>query len=226
MLPRTFHLTFHGLGEPPSGVPACERAYWLPAAVLERAIEAADGSERRDGIDIRFTFDDGNETDHRVALGRLARAGRTATFFVVADRINRSGYLCGTALRELIAAGMEIGSHGAGHRNLRALSDAELRLETAGAKARIEDATGIPVTRFSVPFGLYDRRVITAAFGAGFRCVYTSSGGFSTADAGLIPRTTVKAGFDPDAQLPGMVRLASRVQSAILDRGRRIKHCV
>lgn len=225
MLPRTLHLTFHGLGAPPDGVPPCERAYWLAPEVFGRAIEIAAATERRYGVDIRFTFDDGNLTDHRVALGRLVRAGRTASFFVVAERIDKRGYLCRTLLGELLAAGMEIGSHGTAHRNLRALSDAELRLETAGSRARIEDATGVPVTAFSVPFGLYDRRVIAAAFAAGYQRVYTSSGGFSTAATGLIPRTTVKMGFDPDVDLPRMVRLGSRVQSALIDRGRRFKHC-
>lgn len=224
MLPRTLHLTFHGLGDPPDGVTPCERAYWLPAEVFGQAIEVAAATERRYGVELRFTFDDGNETDHRLALHRLVAARRTASFFVVAERINRGGYLCQTLLRELIAAGMEIGSHGTAHRNLRTLSDAELRVETAGSRARIEDMTGVPVTAFSVPFGLYDRRVIAAAFAAGYERVYTSSGGFSTAVTGLIPRTTVKMGFDPAIDLPRMARLGSRVQSAFLDRGRRIKH--
>lgn len=224
MLPRTLHLTFHGLGDPPGTVVPCERGYWLPAEVLGRTLAVAAATEQDYGIDVRFTFDDGNASDHRLALARIVEARRTASFFVVADRVDQGSYLCRTLLGEMVAAGMEIGSHSATHRDLRALSDSELRHETAGSRARIEDAIGVAVTAFSVPFGLFDRRVVAAAFAAGYERVYTSSGGFSTAVSGLIPRTTVKAGFDPEVELPRMARLASRVQSAFLDRGRRIKH--
>ena len=80
-------------------------------------------------------------------------------------------------LREMHAAGMEIGSHGVDHRMLAKLSPAAMREEVAGSKQAIEAALGVPVTAMSYPVGgrdAYDDAVMAATRDAGYRlaCSY------------------------------------------------------
>lgn len=80
-------------------------------------------------------------------------------------------------LREMHAAGMEIGSHGVDHRMLAKLSPQAMRDEVAGSKQAIESALGAPVTAMSYPVGgrdAYNEAVMAAAREAGYRiaCSY------------------------------------------------------
>lgn len=80
-------------------------------------------------------------------------------------------------LREMHAAGMEIGSHGVDHRMLAKLSPEAMREEVAGSKLAIEAALGAPVTAMSYPVGgrdAYDDSVMAATRDAGYRlaCSY------------------------------------------------------
>ena len=80
-------------------------------------------------------------------------------------------------LREMHAAGMEIGSHGVDHRMLAKLSADAMRDEVAGSKQAIEAALGAPVIAMSYPVGgrdAYNDTVMTAARETGYRiaCSY------------------------------------------------------
>jgi peptidoglycan/xylan/chitin deacetylase (PgdA/CDA1 family) len=183
---RLFNLTFHGLGVPGSNVPIDQRQYWLGAAVFERVLDRV-----VDWPDAAITFDDGNLSDLTVAFPVLVRRQLCASFFVVAGRIGLNGYLGRSELHELVAAGMEIGSHGMHHRSWRGLDDGALREETVVAKARLEDMLGIPVTQAACPFGGYDRRALEQLATSGFTRVYTSDRGWARSDAWLQPRNTV-----------------------------------
>ncbi len=61
-------------------------------------------------------------------------------------------------------------SHSVTHpRDLRELSDAELRYELEVAKERLEDKLGIPIHYFTYPEGNHDERVVEATEAAGYR---------------------------------------------------------
>lgn len=80
-------------------------------------------------------------------------------------------------LREMHAAGFEIGSHGVHHRMLATLPQAELEAELADSKARLESALGAPTPLIAYPVGgdgAFDARVIAATRAAGYRaaCCY------------------------------------------------------
>lgn len=224
MLPRRLNLTFHGLGTPPAGLPEDSRRFWLPLDVFERCLGIAAEFERVHGIEIGFTFDDGNESDFTLALPRLIAHGRTARFFACAGRIDKPGYLGRRELRDLAAAGMIIGCHGFAHLNWTTASDSELQHEVQGGKRAIEDVIGAPVDVASAPFGALDRRVVRAVAEAGFESLFTSSGGFATARTGLVPRNTLKAGFDPERDLASMTARPTRAWAGLYDTARRIKY--
>jgi peptidoglycan/xylan/chitin deacetylase (PgdA/CDA1 family) len=82
-----------------------------------------------------------------------------------------------TQLREMHAAGFEIGSHGVHHRMLAKLPQHELEAELRQSRAALERELGAPVSLVSYPVGgegAFDARVMQAAREAGYRaaCSY------------------------------------------------------
>ena len=97
-----------------------------------------------------ITYDDGptpGVTD--ALLAELAAAEARATFFVLLTRVRRNPGL----LAEIIAAGHEVGLHGADHRRLTSLDPGELPSMLRDAKGELEDAAGLPVRWFRPPYG-------------------------------------------------------------------------
>jgi peptidoglycan/xylan/chitin deacetylase (PgdA/CDA1 family) len=187
--PRVLNLTFHGVGEPSNRIDEAERRLWISAEALSEVLDLV---AVRD--DVRLTFDDGNVSDATIALPALTERGLTATFFLVVGRIGRPGFTSADDVRELLEAGMEIGSHGMAHRAWRHLPAAELRSEVLDARAALEAYVGLPVRAAACPFGAYDRRVLRALRAAGFERVFTSDGGLATPSGWLQPRNTLCAG--------------------------------
>jgi peptidoglycan/xylan/chitin deacetylase (PgdA/CDA1 family) len=130
-------------------------------------------------------------SDLEIGLPALAERDMRATFFVLGARIGAPGYLGADHVRELAAAGMGIGCHGAEHRSWRALEGDELHEDVAGGRTAIERALGGPVEEASCPFGEYDRRVLGELRRLGFERVYTSQGGWTRAGSWLQARNTV-----------------------------------
>lgn len=209
---------------PPAVLSEQSRRFWLPLDVFERCLLTAADIERAHDIEIQFTFDDGNQTDFDQALPRLRAHDRKATFFVCAGRLDKPGYLGRGQLRTMAAAGMTIGCHGYDHLSWPGTSDELLRHELLDGKLAIEAALGTPIDVASAPFGALDRRVVKAAADAGFKCLFASSGGFATAATGLIPRNTLKAGFEPERDMPQLVARHLRAWAGIYDTARRIKY--
>jgi len=184
--PGRLVVTFHGIGTPARTLDAGEAPYWVEAPVLAAAIDLAAKGR------LEITFDDGNESDARIALPMLQRAGVTATFFVLAGRLDKPGSLSRTQLQELARAGMAIGSHGHDHVDWTRADDTDLRRELWDSRAAIEDCLGAPVDSVSVPFGAFDARVLRLVAQAGYRHVHTSSGTLAPRQGWLVPRHTIR----------------------------------
>ncbi|MDK1475688.1 polysaccharide deacetylase family protein [Streptomyces sp. 549] len=125
---------------------------------------------------VLITFDDGYEGVHRYALPVLARHGFTATVFASTGWL-RGPHTAGTApdvmldwsqLRELAAAGVEIGGHSHRHRQLDQLDDRALRHEVVHCRELLSQELGDPPRSFAYPFGYSTRRVREAVRSAGF----------------------------------------------------------
>lgn len=186
MTPLTVqNINFHGVGTPPRKLDEGEAKVWLSAARFSETLAVLRGRG-----DVCISFDDGNRSDVELALPALLERDMTATFFVLAGRLDHSDYLDADDVRELAAAGMTIGSHGLHHRDWRRLSDEQLAREILLSRRILEEVLGRPVTRAAVPFGSYDRRVLARAR-RGYDRVFTSDGGPSRPDAWLQARTTV-----------------------------------
>jgi peptidoglycan/xylan/chitin deacetylase (PgdA/CDA1 family) len=205
------NLTFHGIGSCERPLDEGEDTVWVSEARYDAALDAV--ASRRD---VRLSFDDGNASDVELGLPGLERRGLTATFFVVADRIDRPGFLSAEDLRLLLDAGMSIGCHGMRHRPWRETDDDALHEELVTARAAIEAAAGTKVTTAACPFGSYDRRVLRTLRRAGYERVYTSDRGPAREDEWLQARTSITeqdADLDPILSLrrPPLARRAKQL---------------
>ncbi|MBD3290124.1 polysaccharide deacetylase family protein [candidate division KSB1 bacterium] len=127
-----------------------------------------------------ITFDDAYRSVYEHAFPVLARYGFTATVFVVSEYIgkcnswdvNLGGRTCMhldfQQLRELIAAGWEIGSHTATHADLIGLSPEKQLTELRSSKIDLENRLSAPVRIISYPYNRYNSVVIGQAIAAGY----------------------------------------------------------
>jgi peptidoglycan/xylan/chitin deacetylase (PgdA/CDA1 family) len=179
-------LTFHGIGVPGRSVQLDEANVWVAQDLFSEVLDVVQGRD-----DVQITFDDGNCSDIAIALPMLLHRKLKAKFFVVADRTDRQGFLGKNELRELLAAGMEIGSHGMYHRPWRNLSEPEMRVEIDEARDLIEQSIGTSVTAVACPFGSYGRRALRRLRRSGFDRVYTSDRGWAKDSDWLRARNTI-----------------------------------
>ncbi|MGW4024146.1 polysaccharide deacetylase family protein [Streptomyces sp. NPDC005009] len=125
---------------------------------------------------VLVTFDDGYEGVHRHALPVLAKHGFPATLFVSTGWL-RGPYDTGGGLdtmldwdqvRELAAAGVEIGGHSHSHPQLDRLDDRRLRSELILCKEIVSDQLGSVPASFAYPYGYSSRRVRRAVRETGY----------------------------------------------------------
>ncbi len=134
------------------------------------------------------TFDDGYRSNLTRALPVLREVGAPATVFVVTSFAGDGSPLrwegitqwLGTTyereleplspddLRELVAAGWEIGSHTATHPRLSRLDDAAVREELCASKQWLEEILGVACRSLAYPYGDWNEQVAAIAAQAGY----------------------------------------------------------
>ena len=198
----TFILNFHGLGKCARAFEEGEEAYWLDAGRFEQCLDMVTKST----APVLLTFDDGNASDHDIALPILQQRGLGAEFFVLAGKIGQPGYLTAEQVRAIDAVqNCNIGSHGLHHRAWPDLDDADLRAEIFESKAMLEAIVGHGINAAGLPFGRYDRRVLRALRQAGYTGAYSSDGGPRLRASWPTPRFSVRVDTDI-AELAEMIR--------------------
>lgn len=182
------NLCFHGIGRPVREREPGEAAYWIDQDLFHRVLD-----EVADDPRVRLSFDDGNASDVEVALPALVERDLHATFFVLAGRLDDPVSLGRDEVRELLAAGMTIGTHGHAHRPWRGLDGASATAELCGAREVLASVTGRPVLDAALPLGRYDRALLGALRTLGYRSVHTSDRRWARPDAWLQPRFSLRA---------------------------------
>ena len=135
---------------------------------VRHAVDANQGPGKR----VAVTFDDGWRDNHTHALPVLTRLGIPATFFVVSgkmDGVAAERRMTPGMLRELMAAGMEIGGHTRTHPNLASLPESELDAEIGGCKADLENLLGQAIRFLAYPGGRFNEAVVRCAERHGFQ---------------------------------------------------------
>jgi O-antigen/teichoic acid export membrane protein/peptidoglycan/xylan/chitin deacetylase (PgdA/CDA1 family) len=163
---------------------------------------------RDDGIaSACVTFDDGLVSVADRAAPLLAELRWPATVFVVTEVLDSGLELTWLAsddpaaeselrcldwdqLRQLAAAGWEVGSHSSTHTLLSELDDSEVAWELEHSRQRILDEIGRCST-ISYPFGELDRRVMKAARRAGYERGTGLAGPFRLREEMALPRVAI-----------------------------------
>jgi peptidoglycan/xylan/chitin deacetylase (PgdA/CDA1 family) len=138
-------------------------------------------------IAAKVTFDDGHISNYDIAFPMLADRGMTAEFFLTANWIGkRAGYMNWGQVRDMYAAGQQIGAHGWSHKLLTHCNSAELQLELVAARKLLEDELGAPVTSLSFPGGRFNKRILAACVDAGYTKMFTSIPQLTTLPVGSL----------------------------------------
>jgi len=166
-----------------------------------------------------ITFDDGYRDNFVSAAPELQRQGLPATFFVASDFVSsdtvapwdtelpfRPEWMTWDEVRELEAAGFEIGGHTMTHIDMGRTPTAETERELAGCRARYASELRQPVRHFSYPFGGRDEindAARQAVIAADFESCASAYGGLITPGQDLfhIQRTPISPWHEGPFQL-------------------------
>lgn len=186
--PRVITLNFHGIGDPGRALEPGEERFWITPENFHRILDAALAHRRH----VEFTFDDGNESDHRIGLPALLERRALARFFVITNRIDTPGSLSSAQILDLAQSGMGLGTHGASHRPWTELAhNGELRCELIESSQILQQLVGRPTRHAAFPQGLYDRAVLSELRAHDFLRVYSVDEGWSHARRWLRTRYSV-----------------------------------
>lgn len=143
---------------------------------FDRLIDAFEGRVALPPRPVVLTFDDAYANFQEYALPALREAGFAATLFAVAGLVGKTNkwqeanlsiprlpLLDWPALREIAAAGFEIGSHTFTHARLNCVPADRLEYEIAGSRRRLEDGVGAPVATLAYPFGAHHAASVAIA---------------------------------------------------------------
>ena len=217
---RQLHVLFHGIGTPQRGLEPGEEEFWVDVDLFHRLLD-----EAMTWPGAVFSFDDGNMSDLEIGLPALLERGLVARFNVITDRLGQSGSLAETDVRELLAAGMAIGTHGMAHRSWRGLDEQAAHEELTTARQVLEELGGQPVTVAACPFGEYDRGALAQLRRAGYDVVLTSDRRPARPGHWLQPRYSVRGWDTPESMRREVLSLgpAQRVRRVAAGLVKRIR---
>lgn len=160
---------------------------------------------------VALTIDDAWYTVWEHAWPRLKEAGFPFTLFVVTDETDRGGgdYMGWDRIRDMVASGLvTIGSQGAGHPHLPALSAASVAEDLARSKARFVTELGKAPDLFAWPYGEMSLEVAAIIREAGFKAAFGQHSGplWAKADRWFLPRFPLNETYGE----PERFRLAAR----------------
>ncbi len=124
-----------------------------------------------------ITFDDGNYDQYQNAIPILQQYNYPAMFFVFTKAVGGLGSMTWAMLHNLLAAGMEIGSHALSHSRLSALSTEQADFELARSKQLLENNLFVDIHHFAYPYGTYDTSTVEAVINTGYESAVVASGG-------------------------------------------------
>jgi len=155
---------------------------------------------------VGITFDDGYVNVLEAAVPELARHGFAATAYIISGRLGGTNewdqgptwpLLSADGVRELAAAGIEIGSHAATHLRLAGVGQEQLRAEVHQSRASLEALLGTEIRGFAYPYGSMDKAARQAVRDAGYD--YACAVEASMAEAGLMALPRIYIGQRDDA---------------------------
>lgn len=192
-------LMYHGVGnDPPVNGKPWPKSLLLPPELFEAQLqyltdrgyrlvsvaELAGRLERGESVEkyAALSFDDGYKNNYSVVLPLLQKYGAKASFFVINKDIGDDIHMNEAEIKELLAAGMELGSHTYSHNPLAQIDPKYLVWETDTSRYWLKKKfDGYIVRTLAYPNGSYNKTVIEAAQRYGFYRALTGHMGVNTA---------------------------------------------
>lgn len=144
------------------------------------------GGEPQPGF-AAITFDDGMRNNHAQAFPILSELEIPATVYVTIGFIDGSSPWIGAGgdrammseaeLRDLAAAGWELGAHTMTHPDMSKLDYEACRREIEDSREALERIAGVEVQTFAYPFGRYGPAALAAVRDAGLLAAVTTGSG-------------------------------------------------
>ncbi|MCH7929420.1 MAG: polysaccharide deacetylase family protein [Proteobacteria bacterium] len=148
----------------------------LPVPDIITALRAGEALPNKT---VGITIDDAYASVYAEAWPRLRAAGLPFTLFVSTDPVDRGGrgYMTWDQVREMAAAGVTIGHHGAAHAHMAYADAGTNAADIAAASRRFEDELGSIPGLFAYPFGEYSRALRDVVAAAGFTAAFGQHSG-------------------------------------------------
>lgn len=113
---------------------------------------------------VSITDDDSYLSYYNNGLPILKKYGLTATDYIITGSLNNDpAYMTSGMVKNLYAAGHEIGSHSVTHPDLTTLSATKMDAELKNSQTFLQNLLGVPITDFAAPYGAYNQQVVTDA---------------------------------------------------------------
>ena len=146
---------------------------------------------------ILITFDDGDQSVYNSAFPTMQKYGFTGATYIVYYYMNTQGYMTSDQIKELAAAGWEVGSHSLTHIDLT-INPERQRNEVVESRKNLESELGVPVLTFAYPFGALDGPTVDYVHYAGY---IAAMGLGPTAEQGVgnlfnLQRRDIKGSYD------------------------------
>ena len=182
-------LTYHHFGK------VCTSPYCMPTALFDQQMrylrengyrvitlgKLLDFVQYRHAIpkkSVVIAIDDGNRSAYKVAYPMLKKYGYTATLFIYTDFVGVSkGAITWDQLREMKAAGFEIGSHTESHSDLTKQREGEsnaaymarVKSELLVSKRLLDKKLRQDTIYLAFPYGRYNERVLAISEQVGYK---------------------------------------------------------
>lgn len=159
-----------------------ERAWWRGGRLPEKPIV--------------LSFDDGYVSHYEVAFPAMKEHGWPGLLNLKAGETD----IYKRQVREMLAAGWELGSHTIDHPDLTTLDATALADELTRSRQILRRRFGVPVSHLCYPAGRYDDTVAAAAEAAGYSSASTTDPGLATAESPFrLKRIRINRGDGPEA---------------------------
>lgn len=170
----------------------------------EEAITAIFNGDVLRNRSVAITIDDAYRSAYEIAWPRLRRAGLPFTLFVSTDAIDGGGpgFMSWDEIRELKAAGVTIGAHGAAHMHFAERTPEEIRADIEKSMRRIEEELGESPALFSYPHGEMTMAARDAVGAAGLKAAFGQHSGTvnETLDRYMLPRFSINEKYGEETE--------------------------
>lgn len=141
--------------------------------------------EKNESVDkyVALSFDDGYKNNHDIVLPLLKKYDAKGSFFVINNKLGHPDHMSEADIKEMIANGMELGSHTYSHNPLAKIDPKYLVWEFDTSRYWLKKKfDGYIVRTLAYPNGSYNARVIVDARKYGFYRALTGHIGLNTAE--------------------------------------------